>query len=119
MNVVRVAALQFDPQIGEVDRNLEMLGRAVAAHARAGWSRRPHGSALNRWNVRSRASAVRDCRYRDATATRYRGRDALTGTPPSEPDRRFSRIRLSGWECYHQVDWNAKARACTNEKSPR
>ena len=27
-----------------------------------------------------------------------RGRDgAVSATPPSEPDRRFSRIRLSGW----------------------
>jgi len=30
MGAVRVAAVQFDPQIGEVERNLEVLGRAVA-----------------------------------------------------------------------------------------
>ena len=36
MNPVRVAALQFDPHIGEVERNLEVLGRAVAAAASLG-----------------------------------------------------------------------------------
>ena len=36
MKPVRVAALQFDPQIGEVERNLEVLRRAVAAAASLG-----------------------------------------------------------------------------------
>lgn len=36
MSLVRVAALQFEPHIGEVERNLEVLGRAVAAAASLG-----------------------------------------------------------------------------------
>lgn len=36
MSTLRVAALQINPQIGEVDRNLERVERAVAEAARAG-----------------------------------------------------------------------------------
>ena len=50
-----------------------------------------------------------------------RGRNgALSCTaPPSEPDGRISRIRLSGQWSYHKVGCHAEAWAAARENSPR
>src|ERR1043165_1265652 len=39
----------------------------------------------------------------EGRAKAYRGREALTCSPPSEPYRRFSRIRLSSRRLLHRV----------------
>ena len=39
--------------------------------------------------------------------------------PPSEPDVRGSRIRLSSWWFYLEEGWQAETWACCKEYNPR
>ena len=50
---------------------------------------------------------------------RDRGREDLSVPPPSEPDVRISRIRLSSQWFSLKEDWQAETWACRKEYNPR
>ena len=47
------------------------------------------------------------------------GKLSITGSPPSEPYVRFSRIRLSRKQVSHLRDWHNSLWALTSEKNPQ
>lgn len=99
---MRIAALQLDPQIGEVDRNLERIERAVADAAAAGAALAvapeaavtgyAFGSADEAMPVARRASAVAANRLAEVAA-RYRV-DVICGCIEAEGDDLYNAALL-------------------------